>query len=240
MKILNKSVVITTLLGVLCLIPGLDSKAHGSVIMTYSQVGNDVFVSGSGSLNLTALRQGGVTSNRSSVFPSFPLGSFAVFGTTNSTSNSAYDGIAGPASFGSGSQTFANSGSGDTFGVIATRGIIYVPLGYTSGAALSATSTFNNQTIAGLGLTPGTYQFTWGTGLNADFLQLTINSPGSSVPEPSSILLLGLPLGALIIRRRNSVQSDTAANRPFVAGDSIHLLRGCRLNSSKLGLDVLI
>ena len=41
-----------------------------------------------------------------------------------------------------------------------------------------------------LGLTPGTYTWTWGSGANADFLEVDI--PSAAVPEPSSLTLLGL------------------------------------------------
>jgi hypothetical protein len=48
---------------------------------------------------------------------------------------------------------------------------------------------FNNSTFASLGLNPGIYTWTWGTGVHAD--SFTINIGGLiSVPEPSSLVLL--------------------------------------------------
>ena len=71
--------------------------------------------------------------------------------------------VSGPHSFGSGGTFFADTASGDFVGVFGfgypqnpgQEGCIDVPYGYVSGAALSATMTFNNATFASLGVTPG-------------------------------------------------------------------------------------
>jgi len=39
---------------------------------------------------------------------------------------------------------------------------LVLPTGYTSGSALTTSETWNNTTLAGLGLTDGTYTWTWG------------------------------------------------------------------------------
>lgn len=59
-----------------------------------------------------------------------------------------------------------------------------------SGAPLSGSSTFANQTLASLGVTPGSYVWTWGSGANADSPTLNIIAP--AVPEPSSLVLAGM------------------------------------------------
>ena len=49
-----------------------------------------------------------------------------------------------------------------------------------SGAALSDSMTFDNATFASLGVTPGTYVWSWGTGLPHQNFTLII---GSGVPD---------------------------------------------------------
>jgi len=68
-------------------------------------------------------------------------------------------------------------------------------LGYVSGNPLSDTSTYNNATFASLGVTPGTYVWTWGTGTHADSFTLQIGP--AAVPEPASLTVLALGLAGL-------------------------------------------
>jgi hypothetical protein len=80
---------------------------------------------------------------------------------------------------------------------------LLVPQGYASGAALSDSMTFNNATFASLGVTPGTYVWTWGTGGNQNFtLQIgSVGVPG--VPDGgSTVSLLGCALLGLVALRR--------------------------------------
>jgi hypothetical protein len=84
--------------------------------------------------------------------------------------------------------------------MIFDEGVLGVPLGYSSGNSLSDTSIYVNQTFASLGVTPGTYAWTWGPGPFRNFT-LQIGLAAAAVPEPSSILLLALPLGMLLAAR---------------------------------------
>ena len=72
-----------------------------------------------------------------------------------------------------------------------------MPHSYVPGTAFTSTATFANKTISALGVTPGDYVFTWGTGANADSFTITTN-----VPEPSTWTLLGLGAGGLVWRRQ--------------------------------------
>ena len=62
--------------------------------------------------------------------------------------------------------------------------------------------TFNSATFASLGLTPGTYVWTWGTGLMNQNFTLQIGS--ASVPDGgSTVSLLGVALlGLAAVRRK--------------------------------------
>ena len=85
-----------------------------------------------------------------------------------------------------------------------------MPTGYVSGAALSDDMTFNNSTFASLGVTPGTYVWSWGQGANQRFTliigRVGVPDAGSTLPL-LSFALLGL--AALrrklpLLRRRKS------------------------------------
>ena len=100
-----------------------------------------------------------------------------------------YSGITGPSNFGSGGFTAASSGSGDRVGIDNDGKVLFVPLDYVSDSPLSDTSTYLSQTFGSLGVTPGTYEWTWGSGANQNFTLVI----GTVVPEPSTwaMMLLG-------------------------------------------------
>jgi hypothetical protein len=178
----------------------LASSAHAAVIIDITQQGSDVVVTGSGTIDSTDL------------LPSTPLGAGGNIDPSSASvlagpisgnlSLREWQGINGPTSFGNGPGAVATSGSGDLFGVAGLSGYLYLPGNYSSGVSLSATDTYSSSTISGLGLTPGTYVYTWGTGADADSLTVQIG-----VPEPSTwaMMILGfLGLGWMTYRRRGS------------------------------------
>jgi hypothetical protein len=61
-----------------------------------------------------------------------------------------------------------------------------VPQGYVSESSLSSTDTFDTTNFTNLGLTAGTYTYSWGTGPDQS---LTVQIGPAAVPEPSSAFL---------------------------------------------------
>lgn len=173
--------------------------AHADYIVTLDQQGNNVIATGSGTLDLAGLEltcSSGCSTNAgiNAMVGTISTGSSAG-GPGNAVPSRFYSGFTGPASFGSGGPTFPGSGSGDTVAIDGTFEILSVPLDYVSGGALSDNSTYDNQTLGSLGVTPGTYEWTWGKGATADSFTLNI----VPVPEPSGLALLGLPLGLVLL-----------------------------------------
>jgi hypothetical protein len=101
----------------------------------------------------------------------------------------------GPTSFGGGQPAFPNSGSGDLVGegifIFGTR-VIAVPSGYQSGTPLVDSATYLDANFATLGMTPGTYVYTWSSD------SFTVEIGPTAVPEPASLALLGGSLLGLI------------------------------------------
>jgi hypothetical protein len=174
--------------------------------VTLQQVGSNVVATGSGAINLTGLSfpiptpMLAVVNAGDGVIITGPHGSGLV---------DLYTGFMGPSSFGSGGSFAPDIGSGDFVGISGGTMLTFllVPQGYMSGAALSDSMTFNNATFASLGVTPGTYVWTWGTGLANQNFTLQIGSVGiPGVPDGgSTVSLLGCAMfGVAAVRRKLS------------------------------------
>jgi hypothetical protein len=183
---------ILLLLTALALLLGGVGQARAEFIITFSQDGNDVKATGTGSLNLAGLVHTG-TSPSGSVFVN-PSEAFLSLGLASTIA--VYEGstLSGPRSFSTqdtGGES-ASFGTGLAFHIFGgnTPPSLSVDSSYTSGDSLMSGATWNNTTISGLHLKPGTYTYTWGTGANADDLKVVIPSATTSVPEPSTLTLL--------------------------------------------------
>ena len=165
--------------------------------ITIEQVGPNVVATGTGAINLTGL----------SFFNPGSVGTASVWPVTGRISMSSmsggnadtYIGFTGPSSFGGGDVALANFSSGDVFAF--DLDAMFLPSGYVSGNPLSDMAIYFTATVASLGLTPGTYVWTWGTGLENQNVTLQIGPAG--VPDGgTTVSLLGCALLGLAAFRR--------------------------------------
>jgi hypothetical protein len=195
---MKRTLVRSLFMAALLVVVDAAGRVEAGIIMTATEVGSDVVVSGSGTADLTGLS---LNTNAGTVSFMSPSEASLDTGPTGAISTDQYQSVNGPSDFGSGAFTFATSGTGDRFGVSFVGGIgvsfysLFVPQGYVSGSQLNGTSTFANQTFASLGMTPGTYLWSWGPAAQDDTFTLSIVG-ASAVPEPSSLVtaLIGVVL----------------------------------------------
>ncbi|MGH9622633.1 MAG: hypothetical protein ACRD45_23370 [Bryobacteraceae bacterium] len=166
--------------------------------MTLEQSGTNVVATGSGTVDLAGLTLRGNSNGPPFVYP---LSAALVEG--NGGAYDVYTAISEPATFGPGVPTAASNGTGDPLAVDGSFSQIAVPQGYLSGTPLSSTATFDSTTLAALGVTPGVYTYTWGSGTDADSLTLYAGVP--AVPEPAPALLLILGAAGLALLRYGRV-----------------------------------
>jgi hypothetical protein len=171
-------------LGVAMLIGLTVTPTQAGYVVDLTQQGSNIVASGSGAIDLSGLTFFSSLGGPSSLINP---GEGIILTGPAPILGDQYTGITGPTSFGGGSIAFAGSGSGDEVGIFFEK--LVVPVGY-SGTALSDTATYGSQTFSSLGVTPGTYKWTWGTGANQNF---TLVIGAAAVPEPSTwaMMLLG-------------------------------------------------
>lgn len=209
-------------------------KARAEFVITFSQVGANVEAVGSGSLNLSALAfQGyGGTDNSAVVNPqqgdvllqSPGLQVAERYALPQVPGSNFGQELSGPSAFGTGGGVSASTGTGLLVGINRDTSYgeeIWVPdVDVFAGPSksggwsvvtsyISSSATFDNTTISGLGLTPGTYTWSWGSGADADSLVVEVPSPTVATPEPSTLTLLGIGVAFL---------SCYAVQRRFIRG----------------------
>ena len=158
-----------------------------AVNISIQEVGGNVVWTSTGTLNVAGLTYAS-TQTGGSGFDAIN----AIFGSGICASADVYTGsITKPANFGTGGAGAA-SATGSYLSIQGIPAALWVPAGYTSGAAISNTTTYTGS-FASLGLTPGTYTYSWGSGGNADSMTLTIGAPAvtptptvTSTPTPTS------------------------------------------------------
>jgi hypothetical protein len=160
--------------------------AEAGYTVTLQQVGPDVVVTGSGSIDLTGLS---IVGHHIPTETDIEPANGGIFTGTSAFADVYQGNVSGPRSFGSGSGRYTNNASGDMVGIYAVSGnIVVVPTGYISGNALSDMAIYRGETFCTLGVTPGTYVWTWGGGANQNFtLQIprAINCAPTPRPRPT-------------------------------------------------------
>lgn len=176
-----------------CGVLAFAGAAHAEMLVIITPNGNDVVASFAGSINTTDLTAVGAANPGARIHSGFNLGSYVGMGVHNPALLNFHPGISGPMFFGDGASVPEFDVMGDPFGLIAGNGV-YLAQGYVSETIISGSSTYDNQSIQSLGLFPGTYVYTWGSGEAADSMEVRV------LPEPTAAILLGL--GGLAIARR--------------------------------------
>ena len=175
------------------------AAAQAAYTVTLAQVGSNVVATGNGTLDLTGLEFGGHTPSEAGIFPS--TGAIPTGPAGLGLIGDVYARVTGPTSFGSGASRVPIAAAETLSASKALPASFTAPEGYVSGNPLSDMSTYDNQTFASLGVTPGTYVWMWGSGATADTFTLQID-PVAAVPEPASLTLFGFGFTALAFLRR--------------------------------------
>ncbi|MFC7336480.1 hypothetical protein ACFQY0_04760 [Haloferula chungangensis] len=177
----------------------LSTRSDAAIVFNMFEQGEDLVVTGVGSLNLGSATPSSTTAppqGPPTITLSPPAGQISIGDSTGGQVDLYDITITGPSNFGPGP-----GGAGAPVNSIGTAiffnragELIGVPTGYASGGALDATSTFLVQSVQAIDAAPGTYVWNLsipqpGGGATTDTVTLNI------VPEPSAALLGAL--GAL-------------------------------------------
>lgn len=157
-----------------------------------NEVGNDVVFSLSGSFNTASASDSGIVSpapGPGEIEPNTPLLKFSTSGAAGSVIIWTLPNISGPSAFGSGSFLPADSGASNSnlefSPFIKGGGTLNLYTSYVSGTSLSDVMTFSGQSFSSLGITPGSYVWSWPNGSVSDNLTLQIGpSYSAQVQQP--------------------------------------------------------
>ncbi len=161
--------------------------AQAGYTVTLQQVGTDVVATGSGAIDLNGLTFVTSGTQNPGLRPTGNVYTALIYTGPISSNVDFYSHPAGSTSFGSGGFTYASSGSGYMFGIFTSYlgNALIVPMGYVSGTELPGMAIYTGKTFATLGVTPGTYVWTWGIGPNQNFtLQIVCTGRCAPAPRP--------------------------------------------------------
>lgn len=180
------------------------SPAHAAYVINMAESGSNVVATGSGSLNVSGLTYRSDLTLTIPTMYSYMAGTGNILLTGSPGTFSLFQTMTPAPQFGTGNTTFATSSTGSKVGIMSNQ-FLLVPKNYVSGSDLGTTiTTFANASFASLGLTAGSYVWTWGTGGNADSFTLNIGPVAGAVPEPATWALMILGFGFIggAMRRR--------------------------------------
>lgn len=201
------------------LTPSSTSTPTGFI--TINEVGSNVVMTASGTLDISSLTL--VTSNNGpNGGGGLGINSATFLMGANGTYFDEYSGFTStPSNFGSGGGLGSTSGSGDAMGVIMQGAPPYhliVPAGYTSGTQITSSATFTGQTFSSLGLTQGTYTYTWGS----DSINVVVGGPAPT-PTPSPSVGSNVGTGSWYFY---SDEGTINAGPPTANGNAIFTIQG--------------
>ena len=179
------------------------AAANAAVVVNITQAAGNVLVDTSGSIDLTGLTSQGTYSLDLGLSPKIGYVSGGTGGDVT-----AYSGFAGPTSIGTGSYLDATTSTGTMFAFNAAsfgNPLVFLPQNYTTGAAIAASQSYANATLASLGLTAGSYLFKSA----ADTVTINVGQAGA-VPELASWAMMILGMGAVGAAMRRQVRRSDA------------------------------
>ena len=201
--------------GLLLVLMVVASAANAAVIVTIEESGGDVVATAVGSLDVSGATSCGPVTVPALLEFNAPDDYAYLIGPSGGAAGSACLGLVfstAQSLYGSAFSTFPDSGTGGRFGVeVSASSQVYLPAGYVSGTAISASSTWAGQSLADLNLTPGTYLFDYGSDrITFNVVDPSTGRPGGSTAVPvmplwiSILMMLGVAGLGLRHMRRNA------------------------------------
>ena len=196
------------------------SAAEASMLLKVEQVGADVVITGSGSIDTSGLTAGSTSDTFTNLLTDTQL--FAGPAAFSNGSIRFWSGLSGPAFLGSDSNVLElpddsiSSSFGDLFGIQSDSigngagiPLLVLPQTYVSGSSLSGTSRYSNRTLSELGLTPGTLTWSVGSGASLQTVQIT-----TAVPAPLGFASVAVVFSSIRRLQRNTQFLKQSARQP--------------------------